>query len=471
MDEIHTEMIDYINKSKNIFDIYAFTYKILKMNTNDLQVAMENEYGKDIQWEKDLKELLGKDKDKYKDDLIKLIPYNNDEILVFLKVLLTRIDMFVADNYYTDLNSCIVERDGMRKVELQCLNTDVTYEIGKVFYRNKSFLEEMISADNQFKLEKEIGETIERYQNNLFVKKELYSDTKTNLYNVNDQYILDKLKDKRNYKIAIVPFDCDQDILDIQKIERKDGVHINIKGIKRENEYLDLVSKILKTLSVSDIDIVIFPEMIFTKTMLNLVKQIIKDNRGKFLMIVCGTIWEGRENSCIVLGGNGIELGRQMKLNRYRCDKFDNDEKLIEDILLSTNEKFVNIYDINGFGRFCTPICADFINDDYYTNIADIGVNICFVPTYTTSLFDFEEKAIELGKRNFGSVFLSNFCGITSKNKISFVYLPQKIKANFPLICERRKEKSCKIGCCDCCFVMELSSENKQVNNIKIDIS
>ena len=84
------------------------------------------------------------------------------KVLTFLQLLFSEIDNLAGDTYYTTSNNCLMEWDGTEKMGIRYLNTDNTLNKGKVLYKNKSFLNNMISDDNRFRPESEIGETIEK---------------------------------------------------------------------------------------------------------------------------------------------------------------------------------------------------------------------------------------------------------------------------------------------------------------------
>lgn len=451
MENIYEEFKHCVIEAENIFDIYINIYYILKRNLNDLKKSLEIEYKEDKDWKiylidmKDQENFNINISKEYKTEILKITPKEDKyKILSFIKLVFEVIDEIAGDDFYKTSEIYIQEDDG-KNIRLGYLNTKVSLEIGEVFYQEKNFLAGIIDSDDRFSMEKDIGETVEIYQKNLLVKEKTHSDIKTNLFRVSDRYINRKIKNKDNeFKIALIPFSNDKDILDLEIIQRNHKDHISIKGIKQEEKYVQLVKDILKELIKFKVDIVVFPEMVFTKNMVNKVKEVLNKNRGKFLLIVCGSIWKDRSNTCIILGGNGLELGRQKKLNRYR-EKDDFNGIKFEDLDLSSDGKIINMYDLKGFGRFCTPICVDFINKDYFNNIADIGCNICLVPTYTTSLHSFKNKANDLGAKNFGGVFLSNYWGISKGKEISFAYIPRKKNSILSIMCE--KSHSNKGGC------------------------
>lgn len=450
----------YIDQSENIFDIYLYINEILRKHTSDLQNALETEYAEDVTWKKSLMQLqddenFGKKMNGEQKSLIKsLIPKDDkNKYLAFLILLFTEIDSIAGEAYKNGSKFCPPHNFGREKVKVNHLNTLKTSELGRVYFNQKNFLTDIIAPEQSFTLAKGTGENIEKYQNHLRVIKDTGTDTKIEFFKVTDEYINNKVKNKKdNYRIALVPLNGDKNILIKETIKRADGPHIFIHGINNEARYIKLIEDVMENLAEMRVDIVIFPEMLFTEKMVDMVKQQLRKHRDKFILVICGTIWNERKNYSIMLGGNGRKIGTQNKHNRYRADK-----EFIEDLQLSSADKVINLYDLDGLGRICTPICVDFISDDFFKNLVVTGTNICLVPTYTPSLFDFKQKAIELGKANFAGTFLSNCCSKAKKEKISFCYLPRKEEHTTNFICESKKEDKCKNYTCNKCYIVDVS--------------
>lgn len=255
MESIYNNLEDYIMSAENIFDIYIHIYSILKQHLSDFKKSLEIDYEEDIGWKKELINLHDeKDFDieiseEYKCKILEIIPKKNKyKLLSFLKLLFEEIDEIAGDGYYLTSKSYIQEDDG-RNIKLDFLNTKTSLEIGQVFYKQKNLFADIMNPEDKFSLEKDVGETVEIYQTNLLVKEKMVSDTKINLFRVTDRYINRKLKKKNNnFKIALIPFSCDKNIIDVDTIKLKGVDHITIKGINQEDKYIKLVENILEEL-------------------------------------------------------------------------------------------------------------------------------------------------------------------------------------------------------------------------------
>ncbi len=486
MADLLGEVNQIIHKSGNYYDIYIRLFILLKKHTNDLANAQRRSYREDIKWTISLNRFFdGRNPSdeltkENRDWLIGHIPKDKEnKLFIFLEQLFVKIDRAARPND--------TEKSLERYAALKALNTEITKDLGIVLYKENSFMERYISEAKRFKLEKDKGEAIEALQEKLFIQRPLNSDIKTDFYRITDDYVINRIKARKdNLKLAIVPFSGDEKLLIIQEDTVGDKQYIRIEGIRDEEIHTEHAVSIINILAKKEVDIIIFPEMIFTDKMLSAVSQAVKENRGKLALVVCGSIWKDKTNRSVLLAGNGIELGTQYKLNRFKPDnkedKANNEAenkkepddkkatkyKKYEDIELSSDRKIIKIYDLEGFGRLCTSICVDFVNGDCFDSIVNSGINVCFVPAYTESLYSFKENASLIGSKNFTSVFVSNYCGKIPKENISFAYLPELGRKSFhELICDCKD--SCKEKNCNKILVMDFSLDANKHSIIKLD--
>ncbi len=480
------EIEQILHKSENYYDIYISLFVLLKKHTNDLANAQRHSYREDIKWtislnnffdDKNPGDQLTKDN---KDWLIAHIPKDKEnKLLIFLAQLFIKIDKAAG------LND--TEGSVERCAALKMLNTEITKDLGIVLYKENSFMERYISKAKRFKLEKDKGEAIEALQEKLFIQRPIDCDIKTHFYRITDDYIIKRIKRRKdNLKLAIVPFSGDKKLLIIQEETIGDKRYIRIEGIRDEDAHTEHAVAIINFLAEKEVDIIIFPEMTFTDKMLTAVSHAVNSNRGKLALVVCGSIWQDNTNYSVLLGGNGIEIGTQYKLNRFKPDdkedkmpdhsensKPSDDKKAIkykkyEDIDLSSDKRIIKIYDLEGLGRFCTSICVDFVNGDCFDTMVKSGINICFVPAYTESLYSFKENASLIGSKNFASVFVSNYCGKIQKENISFAYLPELGRRSYhELICDCKE--SCSEKHCNKILIMDFSLDANKHSIIKLD--
>jgi len=240
--------------------------------------------------------------------------------------------------------------------------------------------------------------------------------------------------------------------------------------------------KILKKLKLNKVDIIIFPEMVFSESILLEVKKYLNENKGNFALIISGSIWKDRKNQCVVISGDGIELTRQLKFNPYHATTDFHNAGNNEDIYVSSKNKIINILDIENVGRFATPICADFISEGYYLELQKVGVNLSFVPAYTPSLHNFKTNASLLGTTNLGSSFICNCCVPVTNNQngtkktgsseVSYAFVPLKKKILFGCNIMKSCIPDKEICNCDsksmCYFLVNFSKRGCEYKQAKV---
>jgi hypothetical protein len=277
--------------------------------------------------------------------------------------------------------------------------------------------------------------------------------------------------------IALVPFTGASNYLEFTE----EGNSFFLDKLNNEEQYKQKVLEILERLKFKSIDIVVFPEMVFSEDILTSVKKYLNQNKGYFTLIISGTIWKNRENKCVVISGDGLELIRQDKLNRYEKTRDTSAKGNNEGIYISSENKIINIFDVLNIGRFSISICIDFITEEYYKELEKIGTNMSFVPAYTSSLTTFKNNANRLRGTNLGSTFLCNCCipivnGENKKSKssdfevsFSFVPLKRKRRGHDIMISCNPKSKTC--DCYNkkhCCFLVIFKEEYCEFKKVEL---
>lgn len=179
-------------------------------------------------------------------------------------------------------------------------------------------------------------------------------------------------------------------------------------------------------------DILVFPEMLGTQSMLHEVRKRIRQNKTADVpgLIVFPSIWEKTENdkentnkSCLLLNGDEI-LFEQHK----RCDyKYDTPEGPVYEDINRDREKnnVVHMLHVEGLGRICIIICYDYL-DTYNREL--IMKNLCPTlvcnPSFSTGSFNFEI---------LGESYFKQGCNWIWCNTCSAANLTEKEK-NFEII-------------------------------------
>ncbi len=441
------ELIKFISKAENIFDVYILLYfnliskqssifNELEGNQTDFNKFREN--CSSIFEEKDFDSNLSL---KNKNKIVEYLNTVNRNVLLFSYALLTSIDEVFGNKDYrfSKIDYDMLETDE----PYYPLNSKKTQRYGYVFFKSKSFLDKFYPPEKFMRQSPKIEITIEG--ENLIIYDYSNNDYKIEFRNIKHTYLQDIFYKKERINIALIPLTGDAHYLEFA--ERKIGskTKIYLKKMHHENQYKNKIIDILDSLKDKEIDVVIFPEMVFSETILLNVKKFLNKNKGCFALVISGTIWKDKKNECITLSGDGIEIARQIKLNPYRTKNIE------EDIIINSDNKVISIFDIENFGRCCTPICADFVSSNYVKELIKMNVNVLFVPAFTSILDHFYAYADELAIESKGITFVCNCCiqiindkdgnKIDKQEDVLFVNVPLRDarRSVFSLNCECKK--------------------------------
>lgn len=429
----------YIKKAVNIFDLYLYLFVYMKKYEADVITIFHEKMSTLINYKKMVRRVFtAKEKIEldinYKRELYELINQVSEVSLLVIAV-------FQEIDYYANLDYRFShtygdEETGERIEIMKPLNSQQTIHLGKVFYKQPSFLQNIFTADNFPRKSSLIGSSIEAFQNNLvIVMPDDRSDYRVSLLEIKCNYIRDKLQEKKGeIRVALVPFTSDAKYVNF-------SIKANmffVKGLNGEEDYIGKLFTILKKLQEAQVDIVVFPEIVFSRKIMAALRQYLKINKNKFTLLIGGSIWENRSNKCELVNGNGLKLSEQYKLNRYHVTSHFARDGNNEGIRINSTERIINLFNIQSLGRIAVPICADFICSDYFRLLKKYGVNVCFISAFTATLDRFIRYAQMLGEDNAGTVFLANCCipmrerAMREKSTpdLLFAYLPIKKKEN-----------------------------------------
>lgn len=190
-----------------------------------------------------------------------------------------------------------------------------------------------------------------------------------------------------------------------------------VNGIKDEEKNLFKVMKILKHMNDKDVDVAIFPEMLFTSKMLKDVMKYVNRSKLRIKLIVMGSIWENESNRSVIFTGRGTHILTQYKMNPFHQNNDFSTDGCNE--LLDLSNRTFKFLDIFNFGRISNLICVDLVMSPVDTMLKKIGVNYFFSPIYTsttTKMISF----IDTRLKESGSLsFLSNCCHQRHEKKMN----------------------------------------------------
>ncbi|MBU3146526.1 hypothetical protein KPL47_22810 [Clostridium estertheticum] len=475
-----------IKNSNNIFDVYINIYHAIdKCEIKIIRAVVDRNEEKYVSYSLNIYARFISDdfnitiSETNKSILIKFIEASTTESDFYLRtyVLFKEIDKVFGDKDI--LNSKCNKNIGMgglsltgKKTEkIKPLNSNKTYNKGYVYHFNHDNV--LNYNEHKYRTQSKVNASIEGTIKNIFVyKSEDRKDYNIVLSSLTSQHFNKKLKKyENNLKIAIVPFINGQDYLILDKEKEKQGFYVN--GVNFENEYKEKLLTIIKELNEKEVNIVVFPEMVMTKLMIDELKKFLKENKNSFLIIAAGTVWENGVNYCKLIIGDGNEIIKQEKCNPFHSQ--NGWEKLGTIELLNLDKRIINIIDIPNFGRCGVAICVDYITEHYQKILKDMNTGIIFSPTYTPSIERFEDFSKNFTSYNTATL-MSNACCMRNlaakKNddnnleeiSVSFVEIPGLKRETF-IKCKECSDSCIKNYTAACYFIINLPYKDVNSNN------
>jgi len=238
----------------------------------------------------------------------------------------------------------------------------------------------------------------------------------------------EQIMKKKKLSIAMVPF-CDENIRTILDI-KETATTFWIDGYKNENHerIVERFKQTIKSVMTLNVDIIIFPEMFLSKSMIEYVEQEIKTHGlGRSQVLVIGTKWEDLSNICYVYNQKGKKLFEQHKQSSFDFNGKSED--------LKNSIKTLNLMDIPGIGRIAFGVCLDLENVQVTNIMITLKSDVLIFPAFSPSL-NVKRSARNIAEVHNGITFFSNACGALCKEKdiklaidgqaIGFVTIPCK---------------------------------------------
>lgn len=233
--------------------------------------------------------------------------------------------------------------------------------------------------------------------------------------------------DRSKFNFGIVPFTDKalEQILDIRYRNR--AFFIDKMHEESEEELLKRYDDICDRSQKSEVDFLIFPEMLLT----NDIVSGRKSQAGRDAQIIInGSISQNRVNKTIVTDGNKNEIFRYCKKEPFTMEDKGKEYK---EWLDSAQNKEYSIMEIEGIGRVGIAICKDLLSEDVRMLHKHVGTDVLIVPAYTSSS-DLLSAAQNMSTDYNCVVVIANACsaiGSASLDKeIGFITLPMKCKGN-----------------------------------------
>lgn len=231
----------------------------------------------------------------------------------------------------------------------------------------------------------------------------------------------EQINEAHIFTLAFIPFS------NVCKFEcNADGLLQRIPYGDEQEDVVDSCIDMLRVLDDKAVDIVIFPETIMEKNIVDKISERLQDlSNGSLLQsikyIFLGSYFETDSNCCTLMNGNGKILLTNKK--RHAFSYKDNGQQYVENI--EDEYADINLIDIKGLGRVWYLICKDALYDTENIDIVNyFNVNVEMVSAYSNSLSDFRKIAVYLAER-YGVYFnVCNSCAKRPNKSIGFTAYP-----------------------------------------------
>jgi len=220
----------YVNKSSNIFDLYIQIFTLLEKYQSTAITEAEEKIVQFNKYSSQFDEILEDNEFKIilnesnKESILAIFRDNEMDIYVLLIALLASIDEVFGNQKYSSSKE---EYDLPEKLEeIRSLNSKKTYNLGKVFYKYHSFIENLYSDHDFIRQSDNIENNIKRYQQKLLIYHDPKTDYKICLSKIKWPYVNDMLaKVNKSVNIALVPLTGEYDYLDFVVKGNKVSLH------------------------------------------------------------------------------------------------------------------------------------------------------------------------------------------------------------------------------------------------------
>lgn len=207
--------------------------------------------------------------------------------------------------------------------------------------------------------------------------------------------------EQNSLRVAVSPVTKEKIVEFSEPYERKNEEtgasqrYFRVENIINESLLLEIILNNIYIAGQNNVDILVFPEMLGTQSMLEQIIERLKSDSAPFpTLIVFPSIWQKTENdgnnnnqSCVLLNGELL-----FSQHKYCNFKYKVGEKPVyEDINRNKDEsKIIHMIHIEGIGRICIIICYDYLDKGNRDKIMDnlVPTLVCS-PSFSTGSFNF----------------------------------------------------------------------------------
>lgn len=298
--------------------------------------------------------------------------------------------MLEFDRYYSEFEHYpLFKIDDLRIINELSNENNITDEwrFYSMFQDNFVMNSDVMSKAKKRRIENGIWEYIKSYR---IIKTEI----RVSITRYQNPSLKNLINEKRSLRIAVIPYSdkcCFEEDPETgqQKIKKYDEEQHKI--IKKNCELL------LDQLRKEDVNIIVFPELVMDKEIIDHIKQYVISQtvRGSSIkLLFMGSYYEEGINQCLLLTGTGKEIIRNQKHNgyKYKDSKGREHRESLGDFVSD-----INLADIKGIGRVWYLICKDAIVFDQNVKITNnFGINVQVISSYSKSVSEFKKTGESL---------------------------------------------------------------------------
>lgn len=252
-----------------------------------------------------------------------------------------------------------------------------------------------------------------------------------------DDYVLALFEDRPSPRVGIAPFVASSEQPVIEPTDPVPGSRPFFRAAGTDDpSVFARLTVLLDRATKEKTDILLFPELSFTRALLHQLQNELEDRHRAapiIKLVIAGTLRDDERNVCHVLGPDGAVLWQQPKMNRFVLEPGElrtAPEPIpelggVEDIDIS--DRAIRVADLP-FGRLAVLVCLDFILPETHSLLANMQVNCIFVPAMTRTRRRFETLAWAHAAASQATTFFCNApnCPGFRASARSFVLTPLK---------------------------------------------
>lgn|GEM_PF-6304142 len=399
-----------LENSMNIFDVLASSYTEICMLIPEKELVNFDEI-RAAYITSQIRHYLGEYAIGF-DEYMQIITFLVDEfkeneftycdhyaIILAIDNCLSDVDLYSSDVY-----------SGMQTISY-CLN--LNYQITNVFVY--PIYKDSVMNSVNYAVKRETGKCFRKNRevdklelfNIILCEKEMLKGYKIEFRTVSyNKEFKDVVTQNKKLTYAVIPY-TSSDLSTWKEIHEKGMVfYLNdLENEKYKSDYLSYIKKILS----QNFEIIILPEMILTKGIVEQLSETIRSVKmKKACLIIAGTLSNDMHNHCFVFDHNGNLLIKQHKQTPF--DYRGKKEYLEAD-------KTIKILDVIGIGRIAFFICKDMVNLDLNYIVGLLKIDIIIVPAFSPSL-DLKSTSEQISREFNLIVIMANCCAaLTKKDK------------------------------------------------------